>query len=76
MDPINNNKLNPNRLSTNARGGGTSISYTRELEAQFRTVAQELFFCVTCYLHGHSLVFKSPVEKYFLLRGIKKRTVL
>ena len=34
------------------------------------------FLGASCFFHEHSLAFKSPVEKHFMLGGMKKRTLL
>ena len=62
-------------LSTDAGGGGTGEGLARDLRNHDRLVPESSFFGVTCCLHGHSLAFKSPVEKHFLLGGVTKRTV-
>ena len=63
-------------MSTDAGGGGTDEGLARDLRALNRLSPPSFFFGVTCCLHGHSLAFKSPVDKHFLLGGVSKRTVL
>jgi len=76
IDPVNGPKTKLNGLSTDAGGGRTSFRCSRELNAISRTMSSAEYFTVTCCLHAHSLSFKCPVEKLFLLGGLKKRTLL
>ena len=63
-------------VSVDASGGGTDNRLAYELRACSRLVPENGFFSVTCCLHSHSLTFKLPVEKYFLLGSVSKRTLL
>ena len=63
-------------ISTDAGSRGTGDRLARELRARSRLAPENEFFSITCYLHSYNLTFKLPVEKYFLLGGISKRTLL
>lgn len=77
IDPLNEEpKTKLHGLSTDAGGGGTVLGCANELVGVTRIIPIDDFICLTCCLHAHSLTFKSPVEKFFLLGGIKKRTLL
>ena len=58
-------------LSTNAGSGGARDRLVRYLRVLSRLSPIMRFLIKTCCLHGHSLFFKRPVEKCFMLGGVK-----
>ena len=78
LDPYNSADANRTTrgLSTDA---GDSVNGDR-LKTYLRTLCRLSlilsFLGVTCCLHGQILHFKSPVEKHFILGGVKKRNLL
>ena len=68
-------KLIINGFSANEGGGKAGVGLERDLSS-LDTLDPPSSFGVARCLHGHSLSFKSPVEKEFMLGSVIKRTVL
>ena len=63
-------------LSTEVGRGSTSDGLARDLRVLSALSPIMRFLGATFCLYGHSLAFESPVEKHFMLGGMRKRTLV